>query len=71
MIVVRTLSTVGGSRPTRRHTRRLDREARARGYRNAKAWALATIGKQLKIQSEAAQRARDVNYADVELRAAA
>ncbi|WP_321932624.1 hypothetical protein [Burkholderia cenocepacia] len=51
MIVVRTLSTVGGVRPTRRYTRRLDRAARARGYRNAKAWALAIIEKQLRAQA--------------------
>ncbi|AJY43341.1 hypothetical protein BW21_2452 [Burkholderia humptydooensis] len=71
MIVVRTFSTVGGGRPTRRYVRRLDREARARGYRNARAWSLAVIERQLRLQSEAAQRGRDVDYGDAELRVAA
>ncbi|OJA76074.1 hypothetical protein BGV67_02900 [Burkholderia ubonensis] len=71
MIVVRTLTAVGGVRQTRSYTRKLDRAARRLGYRNARAWALAMIGQQLKFQSEAAQRARDVDYADVELRVAA
>ncbi|AOJ69195.1 MULTISPECIES: hypothetical protein [Burkholderia] len=68
MIVVRTLSTVGGIR-TRYSQRRADRKARTRGYRNAQAWALAVIERQLKLQS--AEAARDVDYGDAELRVAA
>ncbi|WP_321875654.1 hypothetical protein [Burkholderia cenocepacia] len=71
MIVVRTLSAVGGIRTTRRYTRRLAREARRLGYRNVTAWTLAIIEQQLKWQSESARRARAVNYGNAELRVSA
>ncbi|WP_448168673.1 hypothetical protein [Burkholderia ambifaria] len=51
MIVVRTLTPVGGGRPARLYTRSIDRVARARGYRNAKAWALAIVEKQLRANA--------------------
>ncbi|KVD54722.1 hypothetical protein WI87_23770 [Burkholderia ubonensis] len=55
MIVVRTFSTVGGARSGRQFTRKLDRTARLLGYRNARAWALAIMERQLKRQSLAVE----------------
>ncbi len=55
MIVVRTFSAVGGVRPGRRMTRKLDRVARRLGFRNARAWALSLMEKRLKQQSFAVE----------------
>ncbi|KVM61708.1 hypothetical protein WJ58_03865 [Burkholderia ubonensis] len=71
MIVVRTFSAVGGGRPGRRFTRSCDRAARRLGFRNAQAWALSLIEQRLREQATAAKQARNVDFADAELRVAA